>query len=70
MMDTCQGIFGRLFGHRFGAVFDEEPTSPNPFGTMVEFRMTETLAREFIRANIKSTYRGIYCTRCGKREDA
>lgn len=63
-MDTCQGIFGRLFGHQFEAIFDEKPSVlPSTY------RGPSWLAEGILKAGKQRTYRGIFCKRCGKRED-
>lgn len=65
-MDTCQGFFGRLFGHKFEAIFDEGPSTFPPY---FEFNGPVGMVKEIVSISKQRTFRGIFCTRCGKRED-
>lgn len=62
MMDKCQGIFGKIFGHSFRVAITKGAPSMNlkaaEAGISSILQMMETSRSE--------TYHGIYCKRCGK----
>lgn len=63
---SCNGLFGRLFGHKFEAVFDEQPSGANPFHGLKT--ATHSLLVELAQLDRKRTLRCIYCVRCGQKK--
>ena len=59
-MTECQGLMGRIFGHKYQARFDYE--------TSIPVGITELTVLAFGPDNClesKETYRGDVCVRCG-----
>ncbi|MGZ9731193.1 hypothetical protein ACXYCF_10940 [Enterobacter hormaechei subsp. xiangfangensis] len=61
MMDKCQGVLGKLFGHSYRPVITKGAVlAPNGL-TVSGYQ-----AKELIDALRAETYCGLYCKRCGK----
>lgn len=61
-MNECQGLFGKLFGHRFEPIYDRVPPAHIKFNGFLVFpddqeRMVEKLT--------KRVFKCLYCPRCG-----
>lgn len=66
MADQCNGLFGRLFGHKFEPVYNSFPP------TFEGFKLNGTTADEFVElvhAMTREEVVGVWCTRCGKRSE-
>lgn len=66
MTNICVGL-GRVLGHKFVAVFDEEPVNPNVLNGLGRFEAPVSFLHELLQANIRRTYVGSVCIRCGTR---
>lgn len=59
MADQCKGLFGRLFGHAYEAVYDDIP--PNN----IDLDGAGLNVVRAIQALTSSKYKGHVCRRCG-----
>ncbi|MGE8454124.1 MAG: hypothetical protein ACN6OP_26655 [Pseudomonadales bacterium] len=66
-MTECKGIMGRLFGHNYDAVYDEQQVPLTPHEMKGLEMMASWDVSDVMRSRIKSTYQGHVCNRCGNR---
>lgn len=67
-MNNCKGIFGRLFGHDFKAIYDMKDFMPNGLKSSWNAMMMEATYLEALnlcRTNEKKYIKSV-CSRCGK----
>ncbi|EKZ6022772.1 TPA: hypothetical protein ACWX8V_002441 [Klebsiella quasipneumoniae] len=62
MMDKCQGIFGKIFGHAFRVAI----TKGAPDLKLRDYQGGRDALLELMEKTRPETYHGIYCKRCGK----
>lgn len=63
MADSCEGVFGFLFGHKYRARYNEgKPTISRVPGGLGDFES----AAELVEASKAKTYTCDVCERCGK----
>jgi len=60
-VSECKGIFGWMFGHKFGAVYERIPPGHVNFKN-IYFPDDQAKIIEKMTTNV---FKGLYCPRCG-----
>lgn len=64
MSAECEGLFGRLFGHKFQPQYETTPPPDDLFAGMT--RVASGVVETMTTAYTKKTYVRDVCKRCGK----